>query len=55
LAKYIITQTRTEEYQAEVEADSAEHAWEMLHDDEVEFEFLMSDDEFVVHKKEVSE
>ncbi len=53
MPKYIITQTRTEEYQAEVEADDAEHAWELLHDNEVEFDFLTSDDEFVVHKKEV--
>ena len=53
MPKYIITQTRTEEYQAEVEADDAEHAWEMIQDGSVEFDFLVSDDEFVVHKKEV--
>lgn len=53
MAKYILTQTRTEEYQAEVEADDAEQAWEMIQDGAVDFEFLTSDDEFVVHKKEV--
>lgn len=50
MAKFIITQTRTEEYQAEVEADNEEQAWEMLHDNEVQLDFLTSDDEFVVYK-----
>ena len=51
MPKYIITQTRTEEYQAEVEADTEDDAWELLHDDEVEFEFVASDDEFEVSPK----
>ena len=53
MAKFIITKTRTEEYQAEVEADTEDDAWALLHDDEVEFEFLASDDEFEIYEKEV--
>ena len=51
MAKFIITKKRTEDYQAEVEADSEDEAWAMLHDDEVEFDFLASDDEFEVSPK----
>jgi hypothetical protein len=51
MAKFIITQTRTEEYQAEVEADTEDDAWALLHNDEVDFEFLVSDDEFEVSPK----
>lgn len=51
MPKFIITQTRTEEYQAEVEADTEEQAWEMLHENEVQLDFLTSDDEFVIHRK----
>jgi hypothetical protein len=51
LPKFIITKTRTEDYEAEIEAENEEEAWELIHDDQVEFEFLQSDDEFIVHKK----
>lgn len=53
MPKFIITKTRTEDFEAEVEAENEEEAWELLNDDQVEFEFLQSDDEFVVYKKEV--
>ena len=55
MPKFIITKTRTEDYEAVVEAESEEEAWELIHDDQVEFEFLQSDDEFVVYKKEGGE
>lgn len=51
MAKFIITQKRTEDYQAEVEAESEDEAWEMLHAGDVEFEFLASDDEFEISPK----
>ena len=37
--------------EAEVEAENEEEAWELVNDNQVEFEFLQSDDEFIVHKK----
>jgi hypothetical protein len=51
LPKFIITQKRTEDFEAEVEAENEDEAWAMLHDGEVEFEFLQSDDEFDVLPK----
>ena len=51
MPKFIITQKRTEDFEAEVEADNEEQAWAMLHDNEVEVEFLQSDDEFDVSPK----
>lgn len=51
MPKFIITQKRTEDYQAEVEADTEDEAWEMLNAGEVEFEFLESDDEFEISPK----
>lgn len=52
MPKFIIIKTRTEDYEAEIEAESEEEAWELLHEGEVEFEFLQSDDEFIVQRKE---
>ena len=49
--KFIIIKTRTEDFEAEVEAENEDEAWAMLHDGEVEFEFLQSDDEFDVLPK----
>ena len=51
MPKFIITKTRTEDYEAEIEAENEEEAWDLIHDDQVEFEFLQSDDVFIVHKK----
>ena len=51
MPKFIITKTRTEDYEAEIEAENEEEAWDLIHDGQVEFEFLQSDDEFIVHKK----
>jgi hypothetical protein len=51
LPKFIIIKTRTEDFEAEVEAENEDEAWAMLHDGEVEFEFLQSDDEFDVLPK----
>jgi hypothetical protein len=51
LPKFIITKTRTEDFEAEIEAENEEEAWELVNDNQVEFEFLQSDDEFVVYKK----
>ena len=53
MPKFIITQKRTEDIEAEIEAESEEEAWELLHDNQVEFEFLASDDEFEIYEKEV--
>jgi len=36
MPKFVISQTRTEEYQAEIEAESEEAVWEALHNDEIE-------------------
>jgi hypothetical protein len=52
MPKFIIIKTRTEDYEAEIEAENEEEAWELLHEGEVEFEFLQSDDEFIVQRKE---
>lgn len=52
MPKFIINQTRTEEYQAEVEADTEAEVWEALQNGELSLDFLVSDDEFVVYAKE---
>lgn len=51
MPKFVISQTRTEEYQAEIEAESENAVWEALHNDEIELDFLASDDEYVVYSK----
>jgi hypothetical protein len=55
MAKFVINQIRTSEFQAEIEAESEEAVWEALHNDEIELDFLASDDEFVVYSKENNE
>lgn len=52
MPKFVISQTRTEEYQAEIEAENEEAVWEALQNNEIELDFLTSDDEFVVYSKE---
>lgn len=49
MPKFIISQTRTSQFQAEIEAESEDEVWEALHNDEIELDFLQSDDEFVVY------
>lgn len=51
MAKFIITKKRTEDYEAVVEAENEDEVWDLLHDGDVEFEFLQSDDEFDVISK----
>lgn len=52
MAKFIITQQRVSQFQAEVEADNEDEVWEAIQDGDVEFEFLQSDDEFEVIPKD---
>jgi hypothetical protein len=49
MPKFIISQTRTSQFQAEIEAENEDEVWEALHNDEIELDFLESDDEFVVY------
>jgi hypothetical protein len=49
MPKFIISQTRTEQFQAEIEAENENEVWQALHDGEIELDFLQSDDEFVVY------
>ncbi len=51
MAKFIITQQRISQFEAEIEAENEDEAWEMINDGDVEFEFLQSDDEFQVIPK----
>ena len=55
MPKFVISQTRTEEYQAEIEAESENAVWEALQNGEIQLDFLTSDDEFVVYSKENNE
>jgi hypothetical protein len=46
MPKFIISQTRTSQFQAEIEAENEDEVWEALHNDEIDLDFLQSDDEF---------
>ena len=46
MPKFIISQTRTSQFQAEIEAENEDEVWAALHNDEIELDFLQSDDEF---------
>jgi hypothetical protein len=52
MPKFIISQTRTEQFQAEIEAENENEVWAALHNDEIELDFLQSDDEFDIFPKE---
>jgi len=49
MPKFIISQTRTSQFQAEIEAENEDEVWAALQDGEIELDFLESDDEFVVY------
>jgi hypothetical protein len=55
MPKFIISQTRTEQFQAEIEAENEDEVWAALHNDEIELDFLQSDDEFDIFPKENNE
>jgi hypothetical protein len=52
MAKFVISQTRTEQFQAEIEAENENEVWAALHNNEIELDFLQSDDEFDIFPKE---
>jgi hypothetical protein len=49
MPKFIISQTRTSQFQAEIEAENEDEVWAALQDGEIELDFLESDDEFGVY------
>lgn len=46
--KYTIIKTRTERHEAVVEAESEDQAWDLLNEEDIEFEFIGNDDEFEI-------
>ena len=50
MPKYVIQQRRISDFEATVEADSEDEAMDMVNEGDIEFDFLQSDDEFLIEE-----
>ena len=51
MPKFIVQQRRISDFEAIVEAENEDEVMDMIADGDVEFEFLQSDDEFLIEVK----
>jgi hypothetical protein len=50
VAKFVIQQRRISDFEAVVEAENEDEAMDMVNEGDVEFDFLQSDDEFLIEE-----